>query len=123
MLEFLLPPGFLDAEPPYWYAVVRAASLPARDYDGVPRGAAADAETRILVFEPGGEGIEGGVFVARYSESLGYITDSWYATREAAAEDIAEEFGDGLGPWTPVPPDEDDPERHVLTTVGRSVTA
>ena len=118
MLEFLLPPGLLDAEPPYWYVVIRPHSLPRQAYDGVPR-TDVDAEPRILVFEPAGEGVEGGVFVARYAASLGYITDSWYATREEAIEHVVQEFGEDLGPWTAVPEGEADAELYVLRTVAR----
>ena len=101
MLDFLLPPGFLDAEPPYWYAVIRAPA----------------ATARVLVFEPGGEGLEGGVFVTRYGPALDYLTETWYPTREAAIADVTEEFGDDLGPWTPVPESERDVERYLRATV------
>ncbi|MDB4906257.1 MAG: hypothetical protein JWO05_1041 [Gemmatimonadetes bacterium] len=120
MLEFLLPAGFLDAEPPYWYAVVRPSDLSFASYDGEPRRAPPDAETRVVVFEPAGEGIEGGVFVSRYAASLGYITDSWYPTREAAITDVSHELGEELGPWTPVPESEDHPESYVLHLLARN---
>ena len=119
MLEFLRPTGFLEAEPPYWYALVRPDDLPAGSYDGVPRGAEEGAETRVIVFEPAGYGIEGGVFVSRYDASCGYIGDSWYPTREAAVTDLENEFGDSLVPWTPVPAEEEDAERYVLTIAAK----
>ena len=120
MLEFLLPPGLLEAEPPYWFAVVRAADLPrGAKYHGPPRRAEPQAETRVIVLEPAGGGPEGGVFACRYDALLGYITDTWSATREAAVEGLTAEFGPDLGPWTPVPEGERDPETYVLTMVAR----
>ena len=39
MLEFQLPAGLLDGNPPSWYAVVRAGELQPPAYDGTPRSA------------------------------------------------------------------------------------
>lgn len=111
MLEFLQPPGLLDGNPPSWYAVVRPDDFSVPIYDGQPRAAAQNAEPRVLIMEPGDES---DVFVSRYDSSLGYITDAWYPTREAAISDCEELFGDDLGPWTPVPEAESKPERYVL---------
>lgn len=118
MLEFLLPQGLLSAEPGFWYAIIGDEAVPARGYDGIPRAAEEGAATCVVMLEPAGEGIEGGAFVARYSASLGYISDAWFASREAAIEDIVAEFGEEVGPLTPVPDDESDPEAYVLRAVG-----
>ena len=119
MLEFLLPNGLLDADPPYWYAVIRQAEFSARTYDGVRRPAGPSAETRIVVLEPGGEGAAGGTFVARYDAAFGYIADEWYATRELAVEEVTSEFGGALGQWMSVPEQETDPEGYILASVAR----
>src|SRR4051812_40423125 len=111
MLEFQLPTGFLNGEPPSWYAIVRPGALRPSRYDGVPRQAANEAEPRIFILEQGGES---DVFVSEYAEDLSYITDSWYPTREFAAEDLETRFGDQLGPWSPVPGEESNPESYVL---------
>ena len=110
MLEFLQPPGLLDGNPPSWYALVRAQGLSPPAYDGNPRAAANGAEPRILIMEPGDES---DVFVSTYDATLGYITDTWYLTREAALTDCEEQFGNDLGPWTPIP-DNDNAEEYVL---------
>lgn len=117
MHEFLLPPGLIDGEPPSWYAVVRPMELRTPSYDGIPRSAATGASPRILILEPGGEH---DVFVSEYAEDLGYITDSWFATREAALEDADDRFGDGLGPWLPIPAPEAHPETFVLRALASS---
>jgi hypothetical protein len=114
MLEFLQPPGLLDGSPPSWYAVVRADELSPPTYDGKPRTAAHGAEPRILIMEPGDES---DVFVSTYDATLGYITDSWYPTREAAVADCEEHFGDDLGTWIPIPENEST-EEWVLTRIG-----
>ncbi len=112
MLEFLLPPGLIDAEPPYWFATIRGAELPRQHYDGVPRPAVnLEAEPRILVLEPGGAA---DVFVSHYAADLGYLTDTWYATREAALEDLAAIHGTDLDTWRPVPESESHPETYIL---------
>jgi hypothetical protein len=114
MYEFLLPIGLLAGEPPYWYAVVRPNEFPPTPYTGQPRNGSPEAETRVLILEPGG-GID--AFLSPYDASLAYQTDSWYPTREAAVEDVTEEFGDSLGAWTPVPEEEHDAELFVLRRV------
>src|SRR5688572_30604953 len=53
MLEFELPAGLLDGDPPSWYAVVRPDELRAPTYDGTPRAASEGAEPRILILEAG----------------------------------------------------------------------
>ena len=111
MLEFLLPRGLLDGDPPSWYAVVRPDQLHAPSYDGKPRCGAEGAEPRILIMEAGGES---DVFVSQYAEDLGYLTDSWYPTREAAIQDCEAAFGDQLGTWQPIPEGESHPEGYVL---------
>lgn len=111
MLEFQLPAGLLDGDPPSWYAVVRAHELHTPTYDGTPRAAPEGAEPRILIMEPGGEN---DVFVSHYAENLGYLTDAWFPTRESAVQDSEATFGDELGPWLPVPGRESHPERFVL---------
>lgn len=113
MLEFLQPPGLLDGDPPSWYAVVRASELSPPAYDGKPRAAADGAEPRILIMEPGDES---DVFVSTYDATLGYITDTWYPTREAAITDSEEQFGSDLGPWTPIP-DNESAEEYVLSRI------
>ena len=111
MLEFLLPPGLLAGTPPSWYCVVRPHEFRAPRYDGKPRQASANAETRILILE----GVsEDAVFVARYADTLGYLSDTPYPTREAAITGCHEDFGDKLGPWLPVPAHERHPESYVL---------
>ena len=114
MLEFLLPVGLLDGEPPSWYALVRPDDLRPAPYDGVPRAARSGAEPRILVLEAGGAA---DAFVAEYAADLGYISDAWFPTREAAVSDAVARFGDSLGPWLPVPAAEDPPEHFVLSAV------
>jgi hypothetical protein len=116
MLEFELPPGLLDGEPPSWYAVIRSDELHAQEYDGTPRAAPEGAEPRILIMEPGDES---DVFISSYDGQLRYLTDSWYPTREAAVADCETEFGDHLGPWTPIPEDEPDVEKYALTRIGK----
>ena len=111
MPDFLLPNGFLDGEPPEWYAVIRPTEFRPARYDGVPRKAADGAEPRILIVEAG---TVGDVFVSEYAGDFGYITDRWYSTREAAVEDIEARFGAELGPWLPVPDEESPPEGYVL---------
>lgn len=105
MLDFQLPPGLIDGDPPHWFAVIspgRPLSLPPGD-SGHP-AAAEGAEPRVLILEPGGED---DAFLSRYDAGLGYITDEWHSTREAAIEGANEEFGDELGPWSPIPEGED----------------
>jgi hypothetical protein len=111
MLEFQLPAGLLEGDPPSWYAVVRAHELHTPAYDGTPRAAPAGAEPRILIMEAGGER---DVFVSHYAEDLGYLTDLWFATREAAVQDSEATFGEELGPWLPIPSGESHPESFVL---------
>jgi hypothetical protein len=114
MLEFSLPEGLLDGDPPYWFAVIDPGNFHPPPYDGTRKGATG-AEPRILVLEPGGEM---DAFVSQYAGNLGYITDSWYPTREAALEDAVSVFGELLGPWVPVPVGESDPEAFILRTAG-----
>jgi hypothetical protein len=116
MLEFLQPPGLLDGNPPSWYAVVRANELSPPAYDAKPRAAADGAEPRILIMEPGDQS---DVFVSAYDATLGYITDTWYATREAAVADCEEHFGNDLGAWTPIPEGEI-AEEYALSRIGSS---
>ena len=111
MLEFQLPAGLLDGNPPSWYAVVRAGELQPPAYDGTPRSAPEGAEPRILIIEAGGEH---DTFVSYYAADLGYLTDAWFATREAAIQDAEVTFGEDLGPWLPVPHGESHPETFVL---------
>lgn len=111
MLEFQLPPGLLDGDPPSWYAVVRPEDLYPPTYDGTPRGAPEGAAPRILIMEAGGER---DVFVSQYAENLGYLTDIWYPTREAALEDCEALFGESLGAWQAIPGGESHPESYVL---------
>ena len=110
MHEFELPAGFLDGEPPSWYAVVRPMELQPPSYDGAPRRAAEGAQPRILILEAGGES---DVFVSYYAEDLGYLTDEWFPTREAAVGCFEKAFA-GLGPWNPIPSDVVHPESFVL---------
>jgi hypothetical protein len=114
MLDFQLPNGFLSGDPPSWYAVIRPAELRPARYDGVPRHAAEASESRILILEAGAEG---DVFVSEYAEDFGYVTDTWFAAREAAVDDVEQRFGDQLGVWLPVPAEESDPESYVLRTL------
>jgi hypothetical protein len=111
MHEFLFPTGLIHGNPPSWYAVVRPTELRAPSYDGIPRPAATGALPRILILEPGDER---DAFVSEYAEDLGYITDSWFATREEAVEDADRRFGDSLGPWMAVAAHETHPESFVL---------
>ena len=114
MLEFQSPAGLLDGKPPSWYAVIRPDDLKPPEYDGTPRAAADGAEPRILTMEAGGTH---DVFVSEYAETLGYITDSWFPTREAALDDSDDRFGEDLGQWLPVPENESHPESFVLRTL------
>ena len=111
MLDFLQPRGLLEGDPPSWYVVIRPHELRAPSYDGTPRGAPEGAEPRILLMEAGGES---DVFVSQYAENLGYLTDTWYPTRESAVEDCQALFGGDLGPWQPIPESESNPESYVL---------
>ena len=112
MLEFQLPPGLLDGDPPSWYTVIRPDEFQPPPYDGTPRGGAEGAEPRVLIMEAGGES---DVFVSQYAQDLGYLTEVWYSTREAALQDLKTMFGDDLGPWLPVPEGESHPESYVLS--------
>jgi hypothetical protein len=85
-------------------------------HDAKPRAAADGAEPRILIME---HGDQSDVFVSAYDAALGYITDTWYATREAAVADCEEQFGNELGSWTPIPEDEN-AEEDVLSKFGSS---
>ena len=112
MYEFLLPPGLLDAEPPYWFCVVGTGSGAAiSDYNGQPKGAPANARTRVFVLEPGGNE---DCFLSRYDARGGYITQTWYRSRDEAVADTAEECGGALGIWRPVPEDALNAEDWVL---------
>src|ERR1700722_7590280 len=113
MLEFLQPPGLLEGDPPSWYAVVRADELSPPTYDAKPRTAADGAEPRILIMEPGDES---DVFVSTYDATLGYISDMWHPTREAAVAYCEGHFGHDLGSWNPVPENES-AEEYVLSRV------
>ncbi|HEY4303501.1 MAG TPA: hypothetical protein VGM82_03495 [Gemmatimonadaceae bacterium] len=113
MHEFLLPVGLLDASPPSWYTLI-GPPLRSSAYDGVPHPAPDGAAPRILVLEPGGAS---DAFLAEYAEDFGYITDSWFATREAAVADADQRFGDLLGTWMPIPETESHPETFALRAV------
>ena len=56
-------------------------------------------------------GGERDVFVSHYAEDLGYLTDLWFATREAAVQDSEATFGEELGPWLPIPSGESHPRK------------
>jgi hypothetical protein len=66
------------------------------------------------MIEPGGER---DAFLAEYAEDFGYITDSWFATREAAIEDADRRFGDLLSDWAPIPETAASPESFALRAV------
>lgn len=111
MLDFLLPDGLLNGEPPFWFAVVGGAHGLPSGYDGVPRPGRTDAETRVVVLEPAGED---DAFLCRYDAALGFQGDGWFATREEAVAAAEEEFGEGLGRWRPIPADATHPETFAL---------
>ena len=111
MLEFLLPAGLLAGEPLNWYAIIRPESFRPPPGADEPRAAPEGAEPRVLLFESFQEGL---VFISRYAGDLAYITDTGYPNREDAVADCAEEFGEDLGQWTPIPDDVEDLERYVL---------
>ena len=113
MLEFLLPEGVLNGEPPYWYAVIGAgAGRAVPGYDGSRHPAPDGAKALVLVLEPGGED---DAFLSAYDATGGFIEDTWYPSREEALESAASEFGAALGTWQPVPEGTDDPELFVLS--------
>jgi hypothetical protein len=112
MLEFLLPKGLIEADPPSWFAVVGSEPF-SWVYDGKPRPAPEDAATRILILEAAASGVPD-AFVSHYDEMCGFIGDFWFATREAAIEDAAAEYGQLLDAWTPIPDDEPDSETFAL---------
>ena len=111
MLDFLLPPGLIGGNPPYWFAVVVGSVRPPAGYDGVPRPGDPDARTWVLVLEPAGEH---DAFVSRYDAAFGFQGDEYFGTREAAIAAAEEEFGESLGTWQPVPESETDAEAFAL---------
>jgi hypothetical protein len=117
VFDFQLPPSLIDGDHAYWYAVISQDEPLSLPLESVGHPAAEDgAKPRVLILEPGGVD---DAFLSRYDRGLGYITDVWHPTREAAIEDASEEFGDRLGPWSPIP-DGEDSELFVRRTLRRN---
>jgi hypothetical protein len=111
MLEFQLPAGLLNGDPPSWYATIGSDASWPEHFDGTRRAAALGSAVRVVILEPGGE-LD--VFVSEYAETLGYIMDRWFPTRESAIQDYDQMFGDQLGSRHAIPEAESHPEGYVL---------
>ncbi len=116
MHEFLLPVGLLDADPPYWFAVIASRSPLPASYDGPPHGDPPEGPTRVLVLEPG-PGVD--AFLSRYGATLGFQGDSYFESREAAVAAVEEEFEGVPLEWQPVPATVVDAERYALQAACR----
>jgi hypothetical protein len=98
MLEFLLPAGLVEGDPPYWFALV--GSAPSERLTGHGASAGAATGQRSLLLEPGGDT---DAFLSEYDQRGSFLGDTWYGTREEALEDASQKFGPTLGEWRPVP--------------------
>jgi hypothetical protein len=49
-----------------------------------------------------------GIFLERFDETGADAGDSWHQSVEEAKEQAREEYGEGVGVWTPVPESEED---------------
>lgn len=50
-----------------------------------------------------------GIFLERFDEMGADAGDSWHRSVDEATEQAREEYGEGVGVWTPVPESEKDP--------------
>lgn len=57
---------------------------------------------------------EGNALVCRYGRNREFLGDTWHTSIDEAKEDIAVEYGPGLGPWEPIPPEERDAVSYAL---------
>jgi hypothetical protein len=114
VLDFLLPAGLVESDPPYWFAIVSPKFAAGPTGHGAEVASPPDAtpNARFLLLEPGGAA---DAFMSKYDQQGSFMGDTWYATREEALQDASEEFGPALGEWRPVPAsDIGTAERYVL---------
>ncbi|MFL5575527.1 MAG: hypothetical protein ACJ79S_06115 [Gemmatimonadaceae bacterium] len=65
----------------------------------------------VLVVEPT---VPAGATLFRYAASGAVSGETWYLTAEEAQACALRDYGAGLGPWRPMPPDVRDPVAFVL---------
>lgn len=63
--------------------------------------------TDVVLLEPGED--DRSAMLYRYTAHGELAGDTWHASRADAERSAAEEFGDALGPWVPLPEDVSDP--------------